>query len=592
MKQLLFEIHNKDSLISSIEDIRRYQEYHLPKSIVFHLYCGVVEEEWITWITGQLMEVFPEAGIAGASSHAEIINGHLTDPVVLLSAMFFEKTDVKVTCFSDVLGKEIETGKKVCEIIDSIPDIKAAEFLIQGAPVDNYAFLQEAQNCRRDVKIFGGYPLGHDVDNDRHFIVHSTGIFDNALVLVTYAGEDFHIDVAHTAGWRSLGRSFTVTDADKNTLISVDGFPAANLYEQYLRIVPDENFMVNTMEFPLFLEDDGIEMLRHPAAATTDGTLALAGYVRKGMKVYMSYGDPNAIIADVDKRCEEVRQFEPEAVLLYTCTMRKMFWSYFINNEMMPFQKLATTAGFCTGGELNRDMKSGKIMWHNITLLSIAMREGEKTGKSIPEVRVDTTALHGQVGLVQRLTTLVQRTSEELRETLDNLQNANRRLMKMATTDGLTGLYNRREIEYQINEALDKTAQSGGEVALIMLDIDHFKSVNDTYGHEAGDRILEGFANAIASLVNEYEGEAAGRWGGEEFFCLLPHDTLDMAVERAEKIRRTIEEYPFPYVDQLTCSVGVTVANGKEDRKRVFSRVDDALYEAKRTGRNRVVIGE
>lgn len=137
---------------------------------------------------------------------------------------------------------------------------------------------------------------------------------------------------------------------------------------------------------------------------------------------------------------------------------------------------------------------------------------------------------------------------------------------------------------------MDATKEADGTVALVMLDIDHFKSVNDTYGHEAGDKILEGVAAVLNSLVREKEGEAAGRWGGEEFFFLLPNDDLSMAIERAEEMRQTVELYPFPYVKKLTCSVGVTIASGKEERKGVFSRVDDALYEAKETGRNKVVV--
>lgn len=446
MKQLLFEIYNEDSLFAAMKDVDQYIEYHNPKSVIFHLYSGIPDEKWITWITSQLNQTYPSYGIVGATSHAEIIDGHLTDPVVLLSAMMFQSTDVKVYSLPNILGTECESGQKICSIIDGTEGIKAAEILVQGAPVDNYVFLQEVAKCDPTVKIFGAYSIGHDIEGDVRIVISGDGIFHNGAVLVTYAGQDFHINVAHTAGWRSLGKGFTVTKAEKNVLIEVDGFPAADLYKRYLKITPDDNFTTNTMEFPLFVEDNGMVMLRHPATATYDGTLVLAGYVNVGNKVYMTYGDPNAIISDVDKRCEEVREFDPEAILLYTCTMRKMFWKYFINNEMAPFQKVATTAGFCTGGELNRDMMTGKVMWHNITLLSILMREGEKSGRRVPEAKVDTTALHGEVGLVQRLTTLVQETSKELRETLAELRDANEKLTRMATVDALTELYNRRRL--------------------------------------------------------------------------------------------------------------------------------------------------
>ena len=141
MKQLLFEIYNEDSLQSAIRDTALYVTYHKPRTVLFHLYCGVTDVDWIRHITGELKENFAEAGIAGVSSHAEIINGHLTDPVVLLSAMIFESTDAKVACFPDILEKETEYGRRIRNIIDETRDIKAAELLVRGAPVDNYAFL-------------------------------------------------------------------------------------------------------------------------------------------------------------------------------------------------------------------------------------------------------------------------------------------------------------------------------------------------------------------------------------------------------------------------------------------------------------------
>ena len=204
---------------------------------------------------------------------------------------------------------------------------------------------------------------------------------------------------------QSLGRSFTITKAKKNTLYSLDSFSATELYDHYLDVrEDDEHFVENMMEFPLMVEEDGMKMLRHASAAGEKGALEMAGYVKEGMKVTMTYGDPITIVSEVDVRAEELRQFEPEAILIYTCTMRKIFWNYFINFEMAPFQKLATSCGFCTGGELNRDHKTGKIMWHNITMLTIGMREGEKTGREIEPVSVDTSHLHGQASLVKRKT--------------------------------------------------------------------------------------------------------------------------------------------------------------------------------------------
>lgn len=591
MKQLLYEIYNEDALNSSVGELKSYSDANEYSSLLFHLYCGINDPEWVTLIKDRLHFEFPDAIIAGVSSHAEIKEASLTDPVMLLSAIFFESTKVNLHVFEDVLGKEEEVGDKARNILDSGDGIKAAEILIQSHPVDYRTIFHGIRQCDVDIPIFGAFPLSHDIDGEQHFLVCKDGVFDNALLLLTYEGEDFHINIGHTLGWESMGRKFTVTEADGNTLKTLDGIPAYEIYHKYLDVPADDEFLFNTMEFPLHMEDHGAVVLRQPTAVLEDGSLLMAGYVKEGMQVTMSYGDPNTIISQVNDRAEEVRKFEPQAILLYTCAMRKFFWNYFINKEMEPFQKLACTAGFCSGGEIDRDPVTGRMLLHNVTMLTIAMREGKKKGLDLAEVKVDASRLHGQASLVQRLTRLVRVTSDELRNTILDVEEANEKLRIMATVDKLTALYNRGEIERRINEALDKAGTSEvGKVALIMIDVDHFKNVNDTCGHEIGDKILEGVAAVLNATVKEYDGEAVGRWGGEEFFMLLPNTDLDEAVERAEEIRQTVELYPYPKIEKLTASLGVTITDGSEDKKAVYKRVDDALYEAKETGRNKTVV--
>lgn len=591
MKQLIYDIYNEDALGACSEELKAYANEHSHSALLFHLYCGINDPVWVTQIKERILFDFPEAYLVGISSHAEIIKGALTDPVVVLSAIFFESTSVSLHVFDDVLGKEQKVGEAARKVIDSAENIRACEILIQATPVDYRTIFHGIRQCDVDVAVFGAFPLSHDINGERHFLVGPDGIYDNALLMVTYQGDDFHINVGHTLGWESMGRTFEVTKSEGDILKTLDGKPAFDVYHKYLDIEADDDFLFNTMEFPLHMEDHGAVVLRQPSAVLEDGSLKMAGYVKQGMKVTMSYGDPNTIIGEVNVRAEEVRAFEPEVILLYTCAMRKFFWNYFINNEMEPFQKIACTGGFCSGGEIDRDPVTGRMLLHNVTMLTIAMREGDKKGLNLPKVKVDSSRLHGQASLVQRLSKLVRVTSDELRQTILDVEEANEKLRIMATVDELTALYNRREIERRINEALDNASSTEvGKVALIMIDVDHFKNVNDTCGHEVGDKILEGVAAVLNATVREYDGEAVGRWGGEEFFMLLPNTDLDEAVERAEEIRQTVELYPYPKIEHLTVSLGVTISDGSEDKKTVYKRVDDALYEAKDTGRNKTVV--
>jgi diguanylate cyclase (GGDEF)-like protein len=157
---------------------------------------------------------------------------------------------------------------------------------------------------------------------------------------------------------------------------------------------------------------------------------------------------------------------------------------------------------------------------------------------------------------------------------------------KMATTDRLTGLMNRRGLERDIRHELLRLRRYQTPISFVLLDIDHFKAVNDTHGHVAGDEVLRQVAKAIASSVRETD--LVARWGGEEFLVVLPETAYTGALICAEKIRLKVaavgEQVGFP----VTISGGAYQPGPGESISDLLTRADARLYEAKRTGRNRI----
>jgi len=167
--------------------------------------------------------------------------------------------------------------------------------------------------------------------------------------------------------------------------------------------------------------------------------------------------------------------------------------------------------------------------------------------------------------------------------------------MHLATTDAVTGLHNRHYMTSHLETVMQAAQKNGKPVSLAMLDIDHFKKVNDTHGHVAGDEILQEFARRIAKNVRGVD--LAARYGGEEFIVVMPETTLADAEIIAERLRSTIGETPFRLSDgtevSVTISVGLAMfGDGTETASRLINEADAALYKAKSAGRNRVVISE
>lgn len=169
---------------------------------------------------------------------------------------------------------------------------------------------------------------------------------------------------------------------------------------------------------------------------------------------------------------------------------------------------------------------------------------------------------------------------------ITEIEDYRRKLEQLATTDALTGIGNRHWFEAQLKEELARMKRYGSKLSMIMFDIDHFKRINDTYGHDVGDEVLREIVRRVRSHVRE--SDIFCRVGGEEFILLLPDTGLKEAMILAERIRKSIAEDPIEPVGRVTISIGVVEVHPDEDVKILYKRLDSALYAAKRKGRNRV----
>ncbi|WP_404381277.1 diguanylate cyclase [Caenispirillum salinarum] len=169
------------------------------------------------------------------------------------------------------------------------------------------------------------------------------------------------------------------------------------------------------------------------------------------------------------------------------------------------------------------------------------------------------------------------------------LRGYQRRLEEMASTDKLTGAINRQVFDHVYDETARAVARRGTRMAVMLLDIDHFKAINDTHGHQVGDRVIAGVADIIRNALGS--ADRLCRWGGEEFLVLAPDHDADSARHLAEDIRRRIAGASIPCGDRVvstTASLGVALAGARDDQDAVVKQADDALYRAKGAGRNRV----
>lgn len=238
------------------------------------------------------------------------------------------------------------------------------------------------------------------------------------------------------------------------------------------------------------------------------------------------------------------------------------------------------------------DTIKSKKTWHGV--ITNMAKDGSSyivNSTVIPILDVDGDIL--EYIAIRHDITEFERTKEQLRNInkmmkskVDELHFMTTSLEEKATKDDLTGLYNRAKFEEIFTEELTKAQRYNDELSVVLLDIDYFKKINDTFGHQAGDVVLKELSTLISTNIKTIDVFA--RWGGEEFVILLPKTGLDGAVLFADKLRKIVKNFHFSEVEKMTISCGVGEFEEYEDKLTLFEKIDKALYVAKKNGRDRV----
>lgn len=588
MKQFQFDYSDSETLNKKLSEFKEWCDSGNGAKKIFQIYSEELEPECIREVCDIIEKMFPNTLYMGCSTSGNIIDCQLSGRITIVCTVF-ELPSTQVQLYQYDLSKQSvdDITKTIVKETESNPWVKAMEMFFTIPEQSSTQFCEGLKNVRQDIQIFGGVACSDDITSDASCVFSkAAGFSEKSIIVMFYGGDDFYVDSIKVTGWKPLGRKFHVTKSKGSVLQELDGIPAYDVYHKYLNIKNDENFFYNTLEFPLFYEHNDTTILRTPVASNADGSITVTSDIDVGSVVRISYGDPGTIVDSIRHDSKKIAEFQPDLLHIFSCAARRTFWtSKEPTYEIQPFKEISPSCGFFSHGEFLRT--NGNLNQHNVTLVIAAMREGEKKASVSSAVSPDENIM-SKVPLISRLATFISVTSLELEEINQQLALANEKLKTAAIIDGLTGLYNRREIQAQIEDALANIKKE--RFCLIMLDIDNFKQVNDTYGHQEGDTVIVGLANILRNEQTAYmQKVSSGRWGGEEFMMLL-HDTdVSSASFIADLIRRCFANTNFPSVRPQTISLGVTQAKEEDTIDTLCTRVDVALYTAKKNGKNQVI---
>lgn len=584
MKSLTYLVKDIPTLQAYLES-PAVRDAETSQSVFVQVFSSLSEKEILLPIIREIRRHIPKAVVVGSTTVGEIIHGQLQVGTVVLSFSFFDKTILQTFPVAVLPGKEFEAGENLMREINGIGQVAGVLILATPQSISISKLFGGMSEENTDFPVFGGGAGVYD-PKLASVIFLNEEFLSQGTVAVAFSSSDLHIYTQTFLGWRPLSKEMTITGAEGGLLKTIDGERAFDVYSRYLNIPNDKEFFANALEFPILIEKDGQTLARVPLYVNDDGCIAFLADLETGQKFHIGYGEPDLILGRSESVQKELSDFGPDSIFLYACICRRFLLQDEENLEIQTFDRIAPAVGFYTYGEFVR--QNGRILLLNSTIVVVGFREGDH--KQAPRPASDgAEALPSPVSSDPFSTThsrIITRLLHFIGVVASELEEANRELKRVSGIDKLTQINNRLKLDEILQSELSRSIRYGTDLSVLMLDIDHFKKVNDTFGHLTGDMVLTKLADLLKNSVRG--SDTVGRWGGEEFLIILPQTSLSSARSAAEKILTSVENVEFPNVKHITCSAGVATFREGDTPEKLLSRADTALYHAKKAGRNRV----
>ena len=590
MKQYRYVVDYDCNFTEMIGAIRKLPEYATKEKGLMQIFEPNCDSEGIQKDLDFITSALPKVDVIGMTGHGALSRETHSIPYRVCTVLFFDSSDYQVELFDCTDISPWEAGEQFKPILAKIPDIKGILMMSSDFGLCPERFIDKINEFNSDIVVFGALAGTPTMGDDRSKVFYQNCIYERAIVAVVFSGKDLNLDYHYNLGFRPLGKELVVTKSnDTGVVYEINGKPAFDIYREHLGIGMNGYFFENTSSFPLFLYENGNPLARVALDYHEDGALAFATEIPVGSSVSLSYSTAEILLDETSASAIKLSDFCPEAVLIYVCMSRRMLMGD--NRAELEFEFYENVCPTATWGHGYGEILHAKGLrgFLNASCVVVGMREGPKpteikrhpiSQKYLKEYLDETQ--DGFVPLPVRLINFLESTTKDLRSAVDQL-------FKQASLDELTEIYNRRALNHFLVSFIEQRSKYGG-IAVVMADIDHFKYVNDTFGHDVGDMVLTEGCKAVKYHLNQ--NDIFGRWGGEEFIVIRPNLSTEKAIANAETLRQIIEKREFYKVGHITMSMGITMIKEGDDSESVFKRVDEALYEAKETGRNKIVFKE
>ena len=516
-------------------------------------------------VLNALKRLYPEAKTIGASSDEAIApEGILQNGAIVVTALVFEDTSVDTVHVSSCF----EVSETVKKFLNN--DTKVMISFSEALSVNGELFLDELSKISGSIPITGGAAATPTFENT--FVIEDEKILDSGAVIAFLNSKSLSVFVDYSFGWQAVGRSFKITQAEGNRVISVSGVSPAELFGRYLGKEIVEAMPGIGSAFPFIVRRDNM-LIARGIIGVEGSSFIVSGNIRVGDEVYIGYGNPYSVLQQNGLHKRLVRKIpDPDAILSFYCEGRKLFLPRsVVDYEERVLNSIAPTCGMFTLGEF---YGKGRMDFLNFSSTVVALKEGEPG--STKEIDFPKAPKLRELELV----------SEGLFHFIDVRV---KELENVAYYDELTGLPNRNLFSGILQKSIADVSHKNRSGALFFIDIDNFKNINETAGHSEGDEVLKEVAKRLGEDLGKKR--TLCRFGGDEFVIVAEDmedrsETADFAEEILHRLKGRIEVGLHGY--HLTASIGITFFSAQNsDQGEILKQADIAMYRSKRQGKNR-----
>ncbi|MCF6409260.1 bifunctional diguanylate cyclase/phosphodiesterase [Pseudalkalibacillus salsuginis] len=579
MKTVSTNYHNKKQLETFIES----NNLKSAQNVLIQIFTSEGKVR-VSRLRELISRSLPQASIIGATVDASFCSEIKTSGTAV-SFTCFDKVQVKsigVSYEESMIGHEIgiEIGTRIIK-----RDTKAVIIFGSSQTHANKGMLKALEERYPNVVVAGGnsVPIG---EKNIEFLVSDDRLIDSGVTAVSLSGDELTASVHACSDWNTVGRSFTVTKAENTRVYSLNGTPVKDVYEKYLGTKMIMSIADSRSLYPLMVtRGDHAEpvMMKN---FNQDGSIEALQPIPEGAKVSIGCGDAGNYLDSLNFVYQQLKNRPVEELFLYSCLSRRRFFNIGVAHEMETIRNIVPSIGAFTAGEYYHEDGRNDVLSYALTFLTLAEYESYIDEQEFLQAKKPPIDYQEMLAMSQ----LVKASTEDLEELNDSLMMAEEKISHLAYHDSLTGLPNRVYFHERLGEAIGTAKQMKEKLAVMVVDLDEFKMINDSLGHQAGDRILKHVSRNMNGMIQE--GQFLARFAADEFLIFIPkanesEKILSLAKNILSVIKKPILLNGKEYV--LSGSIGISLyPTDAADDVMLLKNANLAMHRAKLEGRSSV----